>query len=71
MSNGMSKDLCCIVRIVDTRWELSQARFFFASRLHVGNTAGESRFAFVGSNTVETVRGVFGSCTIEVTSCIQ
>jgi hypothetical protein len=67
----MSKDLCCIVRIVDTRWELSQARFFFTGRVHVGNTAGKSKFAFAGSNTVETVRGVSGSCTIEVTTCIQ
>jgi len=67
----MSKDLCCIVRIVDTRWELSQARIFFAGRLHVSNSAGESRLALAGSNTVERVRGVSGSCTIEVTSCIQ
>lgn len=71
MSNGTSKDLCCIVRIVDTRWELPPIRFFFTGYEHVGNRTGKSKFSSAGSNTVDVVSGFSGSRTVEVATCIQ
>ncbi len=68
----MSKDLYCIERITDTRWELPDAPVLCAGRRHVGNQIGKSKFPVTGSNGVDkTVSGVSGSCTVEVASCIQ
>ena len=68
----MSKDLYCIERITDTRWELPDVPVFCAGHGHVGNKIGKSKLPVTGSNGVDKkVSGVSGSCVVEVASCIQ